>query len=44
MQQYLCGDEVEGAEGLLAQEGGLPLEDLDHHDAQAPDVHLGGGR
>jgi hypothetical protein len=37
----LGGDEVEGAERLLSEEGGLPLEDLDHHDAQAPDVHLG---
>ena len=36
----LGGDEVEGAEGLLVEEGGLPLEDLDHHDAQASHVHL----
>jgi hypothetical protein len=31
---------VATAERLLAEEGGLPLEDLDHHDAQAPHVHL----
>ena len=40
LQRYLSGDQVEGPERLLAEEGRLPLEHLDHHDAQTPDVHL----
>lgn len=36
----VCGDEVEGFEGLFVEVGRLRFDHFDGHDAERPDVHL----
>ena len=36
----VLGDEPQGSQRRLAHVGRLPVNHLDGHDAQAPDVHL----